>query len=193
MSSTQVFGNCLSMQCEFKSHVHTIESLIAWSSVFCFRGTFAAFRGGNECYWLREQLFFIMWLNIYSNREVRIINFLMVFSVLSITLKSEASYDQTSWLNNLPHAPIRYRAVLSQKLWALTLYAKTLCLIWDTLSLIYCKFQPYIWQYMFKIQVLLSLLTVLSPQLMDQLWNSFGHSYNENYANSNCLDKAWNA
>lgn len=167
MSSTQVFGNCLSMQCELKSHVHMIQSLIGSSSVFCFSGTFATFRGGNECYWLREQLFFIMWLNICSNHEVRIINFLMVFFVLPMTLNLGLHMTKLHELIIFPMPLLGTWQYYHKSFEHEHYMPKFKCRIRDTLSLIYCKFQPCIWQYMFKIQVLLSLLTVLSPQWLD--------------------------
>lgn len=95
-------------------------------------------------------------------------------------------------VNQLPHTPFRYRTALSQQLWGTEVkhcIPKFKCQIWDSMTVIYCQIQPCIWQFMSKIQVLLSLLTVVSHQ---QIWKSFGHSVNEDYTNSKCLGKAWN-
>lgn len=103
MSNTQVLGNCSPIQCKLKSRVHMKLSLIAWSNMLCFSETFATFKGESGCYWIREQLLLIIWLSIYLNYEVRIINFPIVLSVLCMTLKSGALYVQNSWeLINFP-------------------------------------------------------------------------------------------
>lgn len=159
--------------------------------MFCFTGTFATFRGGNGCYWLKEDLFLIIWLNICSNHEVRIINFLMVFSVLSMTLKSGASYIQISGELIVFPTPLsgtgqhyhKSFEALKKNIICQNLNAQfEITWVWFI-----AKFG--LWQYMFKIEVLFSLLTVVSPQ---QLWKSFCHPYNEDYTNCNCLGKAWN-